>query len=363
MDTENQNLSFGAEESHEEAVPEGDIEIIADDSGGSSAEFSEGGEAEQQEETEQKPKKKKNEASKLKVNQLMRDKYQLEQERNIIAEERNRLMQENASLKQLNDFSTKAAITNYETSTLDRLDRAKNLKAQAYESGDIKAQVDADISLNMALNEYERLEKWKGEQNLRVQQQEFDEKSQQQQQFNQQQYYQNQQAPVAPNVETASQWVQENDWFVEESQNYDPDLRRFTEDLTNSMDAYLYRAGMQHGIYSPEYFEYLDNEVEKFKSGQYDHMRTQPKQQRQQSQYQQQSRNQYMSAPKSVTSGVSNSGYRTNAAVNNRKQVKLNQEEMEFANRMSTIPGVSAEDYARHVLHDRQTAHLRQNRR
>lgn len=351
MDTENQNLDY---ENQSTSAPEEEpIDIIEDNSPqeehkSAEQESSHIDRSEHSEHEEEAAPKKKKSPNKYKVGELMRERYALEQERNIIADERNRLLQEVENLKQVNKFSQQAAVTNYETSTLDRLERAKDLKTQALESGDIKAQVDADIALNKAMNEYERLADWKEKQRISDQQQQYEEQSNQNyynSQAQQQQLYQDQ---TAPNEQVATQWVKDNEWFNEGSEGFEPELRRFTEDLTNSMDAYLYRAGMQHGIYSPEYFEYLDERIEDFKSGKYDHMRTEPSR----NHYQQ--RNQQMTRPKSVTSGVSNSGYRNNVAINNRRQVKLNSDEMDMASRLSNIPGVSPEAYARAVMNDRQ---------
>lgn len=353
MDTE-KNVGFGADIDNEKIDDQDDdIEIIADNSSESIQSDNQNddkSDSYSEQDNEEIPKKRKiKDPQKTKMNQILRERYQLENERNIIAQENERLRQEMESLKTINSFSTQAAVTNYETSTIDRLQRAKDMKAQAMEAGDIKEQIEADIALNAALAEQERLNVWKENQRLHQQQQQIDyEAYNQQQQSQQYAYNQNQSNPI-PNDQIADQWYNENDWFNEKSNNYDPDSKEFAITLADRMDTELFRNGRADAIYSPEYFEYLDMEIDKFKSGHYNDRRRPSSQQR----------NQSMSTPRSIVSPVSNSGYRTASNVNNRKQVRLTPEQMDMAERMGNIPGVSQSDYARAVIADRERDHNR----
>lgn len=336
MDIEN-NLGFGADAPE---TKEDDIEIVIDDTQDKEPKSSEPGADNVRNDTDEATKNKKpKDPNKTKMNQILRERYQIENEKNVIAQENERLRLEMERLKQINTFSTQAAVTNYETSTLDRLDRAKDLKVRALESGDVKEQIEADIALNTALSEMERLKGWKENQKLNEQQQKLDAESFSNNPYHQQQYEQQQYENHVNNQDLAAQeWYQQNEeWFDPKGESYDADAAEFAARLSDNMDTVLYRNGRQDAIYSPEYLQYLNEQVDKFKEGHYNDRRRPSNSNRSQS---------MSTPPRSIVSPVNNNN--VNRA-SNRKEVRLNNSQMDFAKKLSYVPGVTPEIYAKYV--------------
>lgn len=197
----------------------------------------------QEEEPEEKPKKKR-ESGKTRINQLQREKYQA-------IDEIHRISHENEQLRKMVDFSTQAAIKNYDDTVYHKLERARQRKEQAIESGDVKEQIDADVDLATATSEINYLNNWKAQQNYQNQYQE-------QQQQAQNNY---QQPPHVSQSHEVQRWADMNPWFNPQSNDYDEELAEQAQLYADVLDARLYRSGRQNEIMSREYFETIDNYV------------------------------------------------------------------------------------------------------
>lgn len=215
----------------DEELPEPEVEEAAPE---------EEPEEEVEAEAEPVPKKKPNIGQRL--SEVQRERYQA-------LDEVRALREENERLRSLSDASTRTALNHYDQAVLQRLQAAKEQKIKALESGDIHAQTDADVALNMATAEYHDLN------NLKAQQQINQENYYDQQQQPQQQYDDSYKEPII------RQWAAENSWFVPSSEDYDEALANEVHAYCNAFDNNLYRAGMAHGIMTPEYFQAVDEHI------------------------------------------------------------------------------------------------------
>lgn len=257
----------------------------------------------------QKPKVKKRDPAQTRINQIMREKFRAE-------DEAQKLREENQKLQQMVSFSTKAAMDQYEESAYQRLEKARNLKAAALESGDLEAQVNADTELALAATEVNNLNRVKVQQNL------------QQQNYQEPPYI----PPEVLNQQEATRWVEMNDWFNPNSVNYDEDLAKATQVAANMLDAYCYRTGQPHKIMSRDYFEELDNYVSNIQA---------------QSGYHNQRRDLPMRAAKTNVSPVRSGAV---AETNTRQQYKLSAEEKDMARRL----GIDEKTMMQSVIRDMQ---------
>jgi hypothetical protein len=221
------------------------------------AETSSESEEEQAEVAEQEktPKEKPKDYVKTRFHQLQREKHQLLKQ----LEDRDRLLQEKEMqlnrAEKLTNFSTEAAMHNY-AETIDKdLERAKSLKIQALESGDVNQQIEADLALHEAVGKRQDLNKWKAEQ-------EFIYRQQQEQQFAQpQQPYYDEAAEYQRYVQNSKRaWMAANP-------DIDPDSPQCNRKVALALDAYvtklenhLNKSGMGNMIYSREYYDEIDNQ-------------------------------------------------------------------------------------------------------
>ncbi len=195
---------------------------------------------------EEKPKKQRDKA-KTRINQIQREKYQA-------LHEADRLRQEVEQLRQMVDTSSQVAIRQYDDNVNKRLEDARLAKINAYEANDPTAMVDADARFNAAFNEMQALNNWKVQQDFeRNQRAAYEQQSQQS--YN----------PAVANQQYVQEWVQENEWFDPDSDNYD-------EDLATNMDAYskalsneLTRLGLQEAVMSPHYFAEINKAAETYR--------------------------------------------------------------------------------------------------
>lgn len=210
----------GPEDIQEESVDEVNIEEPIDEVDESSEE----------QEEHSKPKKKHNIGERL--SEIQKEKYR------ALAEV-DKLRSENERLRMMTDASTKTAMQHYDQAVTQRLQAARDLKAKALETGDIQAQVDADMALNMATNEYQNML------NLKAQSETF----------TQPHYQQQQQEPTQTGFDETSviQFVEENPWFNPKSEEYDEELAGAVNHYCNAYDNILYRNGYGAYIGTPEY--------------------------------------------------------------------------------------------------------------
>ena len=326
---ENYERGFGAdapvqENTAQEPSQEIIVEVVSDQN-------DQDGQPEQPEKT---VKRQYRDTGKTRLNQIQREKYQAINERDAIAAEYSRMAEENERLRRISEYSTSAALTQYETGAHDRLLMAKEKKVKAIEEGDVKAQVDADEIMAAATAELVQLQYSKSQQNV----QQAQEREAYESQVREQQAYQNV-APDIANRHIADSWVMDNEWFNSKSPNFDPQLSGIVEQLTDKLDAQLMREGNAHQIFTPEYFQYIDQYVAQVQ---------------QQRQPQQQYRDEYsqrrtpMPSPRTPVSPVRN-GYGSSQRTESRR-VQLSSADMDMARRLN----VSPETFAKHKEADRR---------
>lgn len=169
--------------------------------------------------------------------------------------------EEMAQLRYVNDISTKTAFDHYENAAKIQLDRARDMRESALESGDSKAIAETDVVLSKAVYEYERLKNLKAEQEVRYQNEQASEQARlraMQENPYQQQY------PERPNLtpenyNTAEQWVSENEWFKVDSPNYDYDRHMLANQICDHLDRWCYQNNQSHMIGSDQYFKSLND--------------------------------------------------------------------------------------------------------
>jgi hypothetical protein len=221
-------------------------------------------EEEQEQESEEKEEREQEapQVDKALINKVRRENFRylnkIQELQNQLALER----EEAAQLRYLNDVSTQTALNHYEIAAKERLDRARDMKEAALESGDNKALIEADIALGKAVNEYETLRREKATQEFHVE----NEMAAAQARMQAQQANPYQQYPARPtlteeNFNVAEQWVNENDWFNTRSSNYDYERHMLANQLLDNLDAYCYQNGLANKIGSPEYFEALNQQL------------------------------------------------------------------------------------------------------
>lgn len=210
-----------------------------------------------EETAEDKPKKHRTPA-KTRINQLTREKYQA-------LDEVRRLQEENAYLKkQTSDLgskvadSTLAAMSHYDNSVQLKLEKAKQDKVKAIESGDIQAQIDADVKLAEVAQEMHQINNWKAQESAEVEQ--YKNNKTQETNLNYQQPSPSQYQQPAVNQETIN-WLSKNTWLNPQSQDYNPELTKAIVDYSAYADEACLKAGRPDLIRSELYYQDLDEYV------------------------------------------------------------------------------------------------------
>lgn len=249
------------------------------------------------------------------LSEVQREKYRL-------IEESERLRVENDRLRTMADASTQTALQHYDQAVTQRMEAAKNQKIKAFESGDINAQMEADVALSMATAELQQLN------HLKSQQQTYQQPQYQPQQPYQQSYeYQQQQ-----NHNVVKEWAENNTWFHPASDNYDEDLSNAVHAYCTQFDNNLYRAGQAHQIMSPEYLSLVDGYVQEAR------------------QYisQNKGRRDLQMKPSRGTVAPVRGGYSGQSQQGSTQKVKLTAEESDMARRL----GVDDKTYLQHRMKD-----------
>jgi hypothetical protein len=244
---------------------------------------------EQVEDERQKPRKPRVPA-KTRINDLSR-KYHTEARERAKAEEAlTKLREENDRLKRLSESQNKSVISSQESMIDSSILHAQQLQRKAIEDGDIDAQVNAQAALAAAYADKRQLDAFKMQQKLAEEDRQYQEERQKQRPSAQHQ-------AVEDEVEAtpeAREWVSENQWFDENSDDYDPDLHQKAFSYAQYLDRQYARNGKQDRIGSYEYFDDLDRYMSR-------HL--QPVTQRQSTQG-----GLVMNRPKAPVAGVSRSG-------------------------------------------------------
>ena len=125
---------------------------------------------------------------------------------------------------------------------------AKQIKAKAIEDGDISAQIDADEALAAAVSDKRRIDEYKMQQKMY----EEDQKTSSVRQPAQQNHQEPQEQYVTPE---ASEWLEENPWFDEDSDDFDPDLQQKAITYSNHLNNKYQKMGKLDRISTYEYFD------------------------------------------------------------------------------------------------------------
>lgn len=216
-----------------------------------------GEEPEEESEEEQEPEPRQEEKPKKQKTRIGDRLSQVQRERYEAIAEAERLRAENERLRSLANTSTQTALEHYDRSVIQKVQAAKEQKIKALEIGDIHAQAEADIALSMATAEYQQLANMKAQH------------SYQQNAYpgnNQEMYYQQQQNNYPGDPRTIQTWVNDNQWLVPASEEYDDQMAKAVDSYCTEFDNNLYRAGRGHEIMSPEYFQIVDNYVNNLRS-------------------------------------------------------------------------------------------------
>lgn len=246
MEKGNSAVSQELEPIQDQEVPD-EVEVEVQDSAP---------EVEAVEEQEQEEPKKRD--AKTRINEVTRQKYQAIEQMKSAMDRANALELENEQLRRLNSMQTNASALQQEATAKERLERAKERKALAIESGDIKGQVDADIAIAEAVSEVQKIDYDK---TYRQVQQEYDQQNYEAQQRYAEAQMQQYQRPEEANRHIAEKWLMDNEWFMKQSPNFNPKLHDEVQRLCDQLDATLYRSGEQYKIYSDEYFQYVNQQI------------------------------------------------------------------------------------------------------
>lgn len=186
------------------------------------------------------------ESIKDRLSQVQREKFQY---LNALTE----LQKENEQLKTRTELSEQSAMYQYEEGVAERLEHARELKLQALEAGDIQAQVDADLQLNLATADAVGLNNWKAQQSLLEQQ-------------NQVSSQHDEEAYNAVRLNEAANWASQNSWFHPKSEDYDEWTANQVHAYCNEFDNNLYRNGLDALMYTPEYFQVINGHIDALKN-------------------------------------------------------------------------------------------------
>lgn len=198
--------------------------------------------AEEAGEEEQHKKPKKYDSIRQRLSEVQREKFQY-------IKALTELQRENEQLRSSADLSSKAAMLHYEEGVAERLEKSRQLKLQALEAGDLQAQVDADIQMQAATADAINLNNWKAQQALQ-------EKQAQAPGYNEEAYYN------AMREQEVMKWASDNaSWFHPQSNNYDEWMANQVHAYCNEFDNNLFRNGQEHLMYTPEYFNVVNQHV------------------------------------------------------------------------------------------------------
>lgn len=190
---------------------------------------------------------------KKRLNKIQREKYQAIDTARALAEENERLRREH-------QVSTEAAMKTYDNEVLQKLQNARKMKAEAIESGDVQAHVDADTELALAAAEYKNIENWKAQQAL----------SQYGQQYHQQQ--QNTYHDYSAEVKNSNMkdWCLNNSYWADESSpRFDEALKYQAVRFADEIDRDLRESGQAHLIGTAQYLDTIERHLDMVKRQDY----------------------------------------------------------------------------------------------
>lgn len=272
----------------------------------------------QEEQVQEKPEKEKKHRipAKTRINQITRRAYEAESRAQTAEQLLQKLQEENERLKKYNETSNKAVLSSSERALDSDINLARKMKLQAIENGDIQQQIDADEMLAAAVAEKKQLELNKYQQ--KIYEEEAALRAQQQKPYQSQNQYEKQSSPEWNPYE--DDWVNNNPWFSEESDDFDPILQERAIKYAQFLAKKYQQDGKDSDIMGPEYFDTLSKYMNKFVAA--TPMRESPKQQN----YGQGGL--VMNRPRTTVGGVSGGSVPTQGG---REVVRMTREEQEMA--------------------------------
>lgn len=294
-------------------------------------EQSEPEEEEQEEVAEERPKKR---DARTRINELVRKNHRAVEEMKRALEVAQTLELENEQLRKLNAMTAEASFAQQEAAAKARLDRAKERKANAIEMADVKGQVDADIEIASAVSDVQKLEYDK---TYRTVQDEY----RRQTDDIERQYYDRaaqepEYRPEYANIDFANEWLQENDWFVKGSPNFNPRLHAEVNRLSEQLEHSYRQSGQAYKIASPEHFDIINQQIPQIKQ----RLGMKPE----------------MNRSRMYVEPVHNRGS-SSAAGSYPRSAKLSSDEKDFIRRL----GVSEDSYIKEKLKDQKEMKMRMN--
>lgn len=264
-------------------------------------------------------KKTKKDSLKTRLNQIQREKYQamhaLEQ-----------AQQENERLRRDAELYGQVSQQLYDRDVATRLEQARRAQAEAIESGDVQAQVDASTELAAAMNEHKEVERWKAEQKYsdKYRQPEIS------------------QATMAAREYSMHDWINSREFLNQESEKFDPDLAKEVQLYASAFDQNLWRAGRQDAIGTPEYLNIIDQHIHALsESGAYRQPKKQPLN---------------MKSGRQSVSPVRTGGGGSYGGSQQQSTVRLGPAEKDLISRL----GISEKQYVKSMLLDQRMAKERQ---
>lgn len=202
----------------------------------------------QPEKSEEDIREKRKSALQKRINKLNRERYQAL----ALAKKRE---EENAELKRMLDISGQTAQYHFDKTIEMNLEKAKKAKEEAKISGNIDAEVDADIMLSKAIQDYNNAEQWKQQQNL---------------------YQQYAPSPHQAQPDIVDQipsghldhygeWKSSNEWFEAPTDGFEEKLSNEISNYSYQLNNYLNQIGRPDMIMSREYFQELDAKAQQLK--------------------------------------------------------------------------------------------------
>lgn len=162
--------------------------------------------------------------------------------------EKKAVEEENVRLKEMLAESLNSGTYHYGKNVYSEFERAKQFKKQAIEDGDIDAVIEADISLNRAINSINDLEKWGAT-------------SEDRQPAKQQEYRKPPEAYDEIEHEIATDWLEYHPELQPTSRQYNQSLASEVTEFINHLDKNIDANGRRDLYFSEEYFDTIDRYI------------------------------------------------------------------------------------------------------
>lgn len=144
----------------------------------------------------------------------------------------------------------------YSKSAYAELERAKEQKKQALESGNVNEAIEADVALAKAVNTINEIEKWVYDSKMSPAPVSKGPEPQSRQPI----------IPIEEQEEMVRDWLEYHPYLDVNSAKYNKTLATKVTTFVNNLDANLVKNGQENMFYSPEYFETVDDYIEKIRS-------------------------------------------------------------------------------------------------